>query len=143
MLKSRWFDYSDAYILLRGTITIIGAGDDVAEERADEGNKGVIYKNCTPFISFKSEIGNTEIDNAKVVDVVQPMSNLNEYTDNYSETSGNFWQYYKDEPNDNLAESESFKYKVKITENTPNNGNTKDVEIIVPSKYLRKILKNS
>ena len=64
------------------------------------------------------------------------MSNLVEYTDKYSETSGNFWQYYKDEPNDSLAESESFKYKVKITENTPNNGNTKDVEIIAPLKYL-------
>ena len=121
MLKSRLFDYSDSYILLRGT---------------NERNKGVIYKNCAPFICSESEIGNTKIDNAKVVDVVQPMSNLVEYTDNYSETSGNFWQYYKDEPNDSLAESESFKYKVKITENTPNNGNTKDVEIIVPLKYL-------
>ena len=121
MLKSRLFDYSDAYILLRET---------------NERIKGVIYKNYAPFICSESEIGDTEIDNAKVVDVVQPMSNLVEYTDNYSETSGNFWQYYKDEPNDSLAESESFKYKVKITENTPNNGNTKDVEIIVPLKYL-------
>ena len=136
MVKSRLFGYSDAYILLRGTITITGAGDDAAEERADERNKGVIYKNCAPFISSKIEIGNTEIDNAKVVDVVQPMSNLIEYTDNYSETSGNFWQYYKDEPNDSLAESGSFKYKVKITRNSSKNGNAKDVKIIVPLKYL-------
>ena len=44
------------------------------------------------------------------------MYNLIEYSDNYSKTSGRLWQYYKDEPNDNLADSESFKSKVKITE---------------------------
>ena len=65
-----------------------------------------------------------------------PMYNLIEYRDNYSETSGRLWQYYKDDPNDNLASSKSFKSKVKITGKTPNNGNTKDVEIIVPLKYL-------
>ena len=65
-----------------------------------------------------------------------PMYNLIEYSDNYSKTSGSLWQYYKNEPNDNLANSESFKSKVKITGNTPADGNTKDVEIIVPLKYL-------
>ena len=65
-----------------------------------------------------------------------PMYNLTEYSDNYSKTSGGLWQCYKDDPNDNLADSGSFKYKVKITENTPNNGNKKDVEKIVPLKYL-------
>ena len=64
------------------------------------------------------------------------MYNLIEYSDNYSKTSGSLWQYYKDDPNDNIADSESFKSKVKITGKTPNNGNTKDVEIIVPLKYL-------
>ena len=65
-----------------------------------------------------------------------PMYNLIEYSDNYLKTSGSLWQYYKDEPNDNLADSESFKSKVKIKGNTPVNGNTKDIEIIVPLKYL-------
>ena len=65
-----------------------------------------------------------------------PMYNLIEYSDNYSKTSGSLWQHYKDDPNDNLVSSESFKYKVNITGKTPNNGNTKDVEIIVPLKYL-------
>ena len=65
-----------------------------------------------------------------------PMYNLIEYSDNYSKTSGSLWQYYKDEPNDNLADSESFKSKVKITGNIPNNGNTKNVEIIVPLECL-------
>ena len=65
-----------------------------------------------------------------------PMYNLIEYSDNYSKKSGGLWQYYKKEPNDNLANSESFKSKVKITGNTPAGGNTKDVKIIVPLKYL-------
>ena len=56
-----------------------------------------------------------------------PMYNLIEYSDNYSKTSGSLWQYYKDDPNDNIKNSESFKYKIKITRKTPNNGNTKDV----------------
>ena len=64
------------------------------------------------------------------------MYNLIEYSDNYSKTSGSLWQYYKDDPNDNLTDSESFKSKVKITGKTPAAGNTKDVEIIVPLKYL-------
>ena len=65
-----------------------------------------------------------------------PMYNLIEYSDNYSKTSGSLWQYYKDVPDNNLADSESFKYKVKITGKTPAEDNTKDVEIIVPLKYL-------
>ena len=65
-----------------------------------------------------------------------PMYNLIEHSDNYSETSGSLWQYYKDEPNDNLADSESFKSNVEITGKNPDNGNTKDVEIIVPLQYL-------
>ena len=64
------------------------------------------------------------------------MYNLTEYSDNYSKTSGRLWQYYKDEPNNNLANSKSFKSKVKITGQTPDDGNTKDVEIIVPLKCL-------
>ena len=63
-----------------------------------------------------------------------PMYNLIEYGDNYSKTSGSLWHYYKDDSNDNLTDSESFKSKVKISGKT-NNGNTKDVEIIVPIKY--------
>ena len=60
-----------------------------------------------------------------------PMYNLIEYSDNYSKTSASLWQYYKDDPNDNITQSESFKSKIKITGNTPADGNTKDVKIIV------------
>ena len=64
------------------------------------------------------------------------MYNLTEFSDNYTKTSGSLWQYYKDDANNNLANSESLNYKVKITGKTQDNGNTKDVEIIVPLKYL-------
>ena len=64
------------------------------------------------------------------------MYNLIEYSDNYSKTSRGLWQYYKDVLNDNISYSEAFKYKVKITGKTPADKNTKDVEIIVPLKYL-------
>ena len=65
-----------------------------------------------------------------------PMYNLIEYSHNYSKTSGSLWQYYEDDHNDNITQSESFKSKIKITGKTPAAGNTKDVEIIVPLKYL-------
>ena len=65
-----------------------------------------------------------------------PMYNLIEYSGNYSKTSGSLWQYYKDEPNDNLADPELFKSKIKITGNIPANGNTKNVKIKLPLKYL-------
>ena len=66
-----------------------------------------------------------------------PMYNIIEYSDNYAKTSGRLPQYYRDEPNDNLPNSESFKSKIKITRKTPAAGNEKDVEIMVPIKYLR------
>ena len=65
-----------------------------------------------------------------------PTYNLIEYRDHYVRTLGSLWQYYRDEPNDNLTDSESFKSKIKITGKTLNNGNKKDIEIMVPLKYL-------
>ena len=136
MLRSNLCDYADAYILVKETITITGAADDDAAKRLDERNKGVIFKNCAPFTKCISRINNTDIDNAQDIDIVMPMYNLIEYSDNYSKTSGSLWQYYKDDPNDNITQSESFKSKIKITGKTPAAGNTKDVEIIVSLKYL-------
>ena len=136
MLKSSLCDYSDAYILVKGKITITGIGEDAAARPADKRNKGVAFKNCAPFTNCISEINNTQIDNCKDIDIVMPLYNLLEYGDNYAKTFGRLWQYYRDEPNDNLADSESFKSKIKITRKTPNNGNEKDVEIMVSLKYL-------
>ena len=124
-LKSSLCDYSDAYILVKGEIKITGEGDDAAARQEDERHKGVTFKNCALFTKCISEINNTQIDNAKDIDIVMAMYNLIEYSDNYSKTFGSLWQYYGDEPNDNLADSESFKSKIKITGKTPAADNKK------------------
>ena len=136
MLRSNLCDYADAYILVKGTITITDEGDDDAAKQLDEGNKGVIFKNCAPFTKFISKTNKKDIDNAQDNEIVMPMYNLIEYNDNYSKTSGSLWKYYKDDPNDDIIQSKSFKSKIIITGKTPATGNTKDVELIVPLKYL-------
>ena len=141
MLKSSLCDYSDdAYILVKGKITIAGAGNDAAARQADKRNKGVIFKNCAPFTNCISEINNTQIDNAKDIDIVMPMYSLIEYSDNYAKTTGSLWQYFRDDDGDgdniDIEDSKSFRSKVKITGKTPNDDNEKDVEILVPLKYL-------
>ena len=143
MLKFSLCDYSDAYIIVKGTISVNNTAADGAA--ADNTNKKVIFKNCAPFTNCISEINNTQIDNAKDIDIVMPMYNLIEYSDSYAKTTGSLWQYCKDIPvrNDNNEIvvfgrnnlTNSFNFKVKFTGQTENNG-TKDVEIIVPLKHL-------
>ena len=116
MLKSSLYDYGDAYVLVKGTITIAGEGADTVARHADERDKGLSFKSCAPFTNCISEINNTQADNAKTIDIVMPMCNLIEYSDNYAKTSGRLWQYFRDEPDDNIEDSESFKSKIKITE---------------------------
>ena len=143
MLKSSLCDYSDAYILVKGTISVnntAGAGAAVNND-----DRKVIFKNCAPFTNCISEINNTQVDNAKDIDIVMPMYNLIEYSDNYAKASGSLWQYCKDIPardaNNEIIEfrenntTDSFKFKAKITGQTGDDG-TKDVEIMVPLKYL-------
>ena len=92
MIMSNLCDYSDAYILVSGTTTIIGAGYNDAAKGADEINKGVIFKNCAPFTDCISNINNTKMDNAEDIDVVMPMYNLIEYSNiiqNHQEVYGN------------------------------------------------------
>ena len=91
MLKSNLCDYADAYILVKVTITITGVGDGDAVKRLDERNKGVIFKNCAPFTKCISRINNADIYNAQDIDIVMPMYNLIEYSDNYSKTSRSLW----------------------------------------------------
>ena len=106
MLKSTLCDYSDVYILVKGTITITGAGTDAAARQADERDKGVAFKNYAPFTNCISEINNTQVDNAKDINIVMLMYKLIEYSDNYAKTTGSLWQYFRDEPNDNIEDSE-------------------------------------
>ena len=86
MLKSSLCDYSDAYILVKGTITVNNTA--AADADANNTNKTVIFKNCAPFTNRVSEINNPQVDNAKDIDIVMPMYNLVEYSDNYSKASG-------------------------------------------------------
>ena len=90
-LRSDLCDYSDAYIVVKGTITV--EGDYNAQER----DKKLNFKNNSPFRSRISKINNTFIDNAEDLDIVMPTYNLLEYSDNYSMTSGSLWNYYRDE----------------------------------------------
>ena len=78
MLRSSLCDYSDAYILTKGNISV---NNTVA---ANNTNKKVIFKNCAPFTKCISKINNTQIDNAQYIDIAMPMYNLIEYSDNYS-----------------------------------------------------------
>ena len=93
MLQSSLCDYSDAYILLSGTIT-----DAALATGGGNNNIQVVFKNFPPFTNCISKINNTQIDNAKDNDVVMPMYILIEYSDNYSKASGRLWQYYRDKP---------------------------------------------
>ena len=134
--KSCVCDYSDTCILVKERIPFTGAGPDTAARQADESSEVLAFKNCVPFINRTNEISKTELDNAKDRDIVMSMYNLIEYSDKYLKISGSLWQYYKDGPNINLKDSESFKSKINITGNTHNNDNAKNVKIIVPLKYL-------
>ena len=143
MLKSSLCDYSNAYILVKGTITVdnTAVAGAVAGAAANNNNKKVIFKNCAPLTKCISEINNTNVDDAKDPDIVMPMYNLIEYSPAYEKTSGSLWQYCKDIPavddnnaivefaNNNLTSS--FNFKVKITGKTKNNG-IKNVEIMAP-----------
>ena len=90
MLKSSLCDYADAYILVKGTIAITGAGNDDAAKRADERGKGVTFTNCAPLTKCISRINNTDIDNTEDIDIVMPMYNLIEYSNIYSIRSGSY-----------------------------------------------------
>ena len=143
MLKSSLCDYSDAYIPVKGTISVNNTAAAGAAVNNDD--KKVIFKNCAPFTNCISEISNTQVDNAKDIDIVIPMYNLIEYSDNYAKKSGSLWQYCKDIPArdanniiDEFTEgniTDTFTFKAKATGQIGNDG-TKDVEIIVPLKYL-------
>ena len=141
MLKSSLCDDRDAYIFVSGTITV----EPQAKHYPNNVNKKVVFENCDPFTDCISGTNNTQIENAKDIEVVMPMYNLLEHSDNYSKASGSLRQYYRDEPALSNASdipnfsvvnnSTSFKSKEKITSETAA-GVTKKVEIMVLLKYL-------
>ena len=96
MVRSSLCDFSDAYILVKGNITFNNTA--AADANANNINKKVIFKNCTPFTNCISKINNTQIDNVEYIDIVMPMYNLIEYSDNYSKLSESVWRYCKEVP---------------------------------------------
>ena len=75
-LESNLCDYSDAYVLVTGNISITGGNN----------NKKVAFKNCAPFKKCRTEINETFVDDAEHINIAMPMYNLIEYSDNYSDT---------------------------------------------------------
>ena len=136
MLRSSLCDYSDAYILVKGTMAIAKETDPAPNNT----NKTVKIKNCALFNKCISRINNTQVDDAIYIDVVMLVCNIIEYSDNYSKISGILWQFYGDVPavnNDNEitdfnvdgnASTISFNFKIELTGQTGKDG-TKNVEI--------------
>ena len=94
MLRSSLCDCSDAYIIVKGNITVNST--EAADADANNTNKKVMFKNCAPFTNCISKINNTQIDNVEYIYIVMPMYNLIEYSDKFSKTSGSLWQYCKE-----------------------------------------------
>ena len=136
VIKSNLCDYSDAYILVTGNITATGG----------DANTRVAFKNCAPFTKCITHINDEHVDNADNLDIIMPMYNLIEYSDNYSDTSWILWQFKRDEQNMNngnpanvtTADSSSFKYRSSFFKSltAADNGVFKNVKIAVPLKYL-------
>ena len=132
MLRSDLCDVSDAYIVVKGDITLQG------NNNANKRNKNLLFKNNAPFINCITKINGIKIDNAEDLDVVIPLYNLLEYSKNYEKTTGSLWNYYRDQASNPLStNSESFKYKTSIVGKTPpNNDSLTDAEVVIPLKYL-------
>ena len=131
-IKSNLCDYPDAYIPVAGNITATGG----------DANTRVPFQNCAPFTKCITHVNDEHVDNADNLDIVVPMYNLNEYSNNYSDISGTLWQFKRDEQNLNNGnpanvttdDSSSFKHKSSfIKESTAVNKNrvSKDVKIAV------------
>ena len=134
-------DYAEAYILVDGTIRTANNVNN---------NTRLALKNCAPFTKCDLEINDEHVDTAENLDIVMPMYNLIEYSDNYQDSSATLYQYKRDEPKDDLANnlatdtSSSFKYKVNLLGN-PNivvNVARRNVKIVVPLKYLSNFFRS-
>ena len=91
MLISDLWDYSDAYIVVKGKTTVEGNNANNWED------KKLTFKNNAPFKSCLSKINNRFIGSVEYLDIIMPMYNLLEYSNSYSMTSGSLENYYRDE----------------------------------------------
>ena len=140
MLRSDLCDFSDAYIVVKGTITVTDPNDANYHEK-------LALKNNAPFTFCNSKINNTLIDNTEDLGIVMPMYNVLGYSKNYTKTTGILWNYYRDEPNSgvvgqnnnvnySIRDSKSFDYKTSITGKLEGINTTKDVKFVMPLKCL-------
>ena len=158
MLRSNLSDYSDAYILVKGTIAVTAPGaNNGANYIRDKRNRPLILKNNAPFVSCITRINGELIEDADDLYIVMSMYNLIAYSKNYRKTIGSLYNYYRDELSDDVDDnnfdnikvvnSNTFKYKSKITGNTynvdagaqgydVNKNGTQEVELAIPLKYL-------
>ena len=136
MLNPSLCNYNDVHILAKESITITGVRVDGAAKNACKRHKQVTFKNCPPFSDCSIKINNTQVDNAKDLDVMMRMYNLIGCRHNNAKISRRLWQYQKNDLNDKITDSESFKFKGRITRRTSDASNTKDFEITVSLKYL-------
>ena len=140
-LESSLCDYSDAYILVTGNITVKRRNTADTDDIVLGAVAQVVFKNCTPFEKCRTEINETFVDEADFVNITMPMYNLIEYSDNYSDTSRSLWNFKRDEITNNADVTNennalSFKYKSNVIDNTKNNGTKNGVKTAAPLKYL-------
>ena len=135
VLKPNLCDYAEAYILVDGTIRATNAVNATR----------LALKNCAPLTKCNLEINDEHVDKAESLDIVMPMYNLIEYSDNYQDSSATLYQYKRDEPPDLTANnSDSFKYKIKLLGNpvVANNVARRNVKVVVPLKYLSNFFRS-
>ena len=107
-IRSDLLNYSDAYIFVKGNITVVDPNNGNYDKK-------LAFKNNAPFTNCISKINNVLIDNAEDLDIVMPMNNLIEYFKNYQKTTWSFWIYYRDEPNSGLGgENNNVNYSIKV-----------------------------
>ena len=138
-IESSICDYSDAYILFTGNITVSRtiaapngspAGTEIQIKQSLIAATQVVFKNCAPFEKYSTEIDGTLADEANFINITMPMYNLIQYSDNYSDTSGSSWGFIRDEIDDNAEmtnddNAPSFKYKANLIRNTETDGTKK------------------
>ena len=145
VLKPNLCDYAEVYILVDGTIRATNAVNDIR----------LALKNCAPFTKCNLETNDEHVDTAENLDIVMPMYNLIEYSDNYQDSSATLYQYKRYEPPEDDAvsdlttdNSDSLKYKIKLLGNvTRVAGNAAcvrrlNVKIVVPLKYLSNFFRS-
>ena len=106
VIKPNLCDYSDAYILVIGNI------------QNKPSNSVVAFKNCAPFRTCDVTINDEHVEKAEDLDIVMPMCNLLEHSDNYQDSTGSLYLFKRDEPPDDNTDvannTSSLVYKSKL-----------------------------